>query len=494
MRGLAPLRHRGFRLLAGGQVTSNVGDAFYAVALPWYVLATHGGALLLAAVLAAYGVPRTVLVAFGGHASDRWKPWTVMMVADTVRALAVGGLAVVALLGPARASLLVPVAIVLGAGEGLFLPGSFAIVPTLLPDEELEAGNGLASGGTQLATLVGPALGGAVVAVVGAASAFGVDAVTFCVSAVTLFGVRAHQRRLGATPTAPPPDALAATAPSAPPEALAATAPSAPPEALAATASPAPPDALAATALPAPPASPTLRGLLTSERVLQVILIVTLAANLGSGGVSEVALPALVHGPFHAGATGYGALIAAFGGGALAGTLLVGQMRRARRPALVASFAFLAEAGCMAAVPYVGGALVAAVPLVALGALNGFGNVVTVTAFQRWAPRELMGRLIGVIMIASIGIFPVSVLFGGAVVHALGPAAFFPLSAGILAMAVLGGLTQRSWRAFGASDGASSARDGGAEARTLQEGERVDAATRISPREVRAPRVPTATV
>ena len=436
-RSMAPLRHRGFRLLAGGQLASNVGDAFYAVALPWYVLATHGGALLLAAVLAAYGVPRTALVVLGGHAADRWKPWTVMMGADTVRALAVGALAVVASLGPADASLLVPVAVVLGAGEGLFLPGSFAIVPSLLPDEDLQAGNALTSGGTQLATLVGPALGGAVVAVAGPASAFGVDAVTFFVSALTLFGVRAHQRRPSSAPAAT--SVPAATSASAPASAPAATSASVPE---------------AATGGPgtAPVPAPTLRGLLASERVLQVILVVTVAANLGSGGLSEVALPALAHGPFHAGATGYGGLIAAFGGGALVGTLLSGQVRRARRPALVASFAFLAEAGCIALVPYVGGALPAAAPLVAMGALNGFGNVVTITAFQRWAPRALMGRLMGVVIVASLGIFPVSVVFGGAVVHSLGAAAFFPLSAGILAIAVLGALTQRSWRSFGATE------------------------------------------
>jgi MFS family permease len=109
-------------------MTSNVGDAFYSVALPWYVLATHGGPLLLGTVLAAYGVPRTVLVAIAGHASDRWKPWTVMMTADALRAVAVGALAVEAALGPAHAAQLVPVAAVLGAGEGLFVPGSFAIV------------------------------------------------------------------------------------------------------------------------------------------------------------------------------------------------------------------------------------------------------------------------------------------------------------------------------------------------------------------------------
>jgi MFS family permease len=123
-RSLAPLRHRGFRRLAAGQFASNVGDACYTVALPWYVLATHGGILLLGTVLAAYGIPRTVALVFGGQASDRWRPWTVMMASDAVRVIAVAAMAVAAAAGPARAIVLVPIAVVLGAGEGFFLPGS----------------------------------------------------------------------------------------------------------------------------------------------------------------------------------------------------------------------------------------------------------------------------------------------------------------------------------------------------------------------------------
>ncbi len=166
-RALMPLRHQGFRVLAAGQFISNLGDAFYAIALPWYVLATHGGVLLLGTVLAAYGIPRVALLAVGGYLSDRWRPWTVMMGADAVRGIAVGALAVVALAGPASARLLVPVAAILGAGEGLFLPGSFAIVPTLVPGDDLQAANAFASAFTQVATLVGPAIGGAVVAFAG---------------------------------------------------------------------------------------------------------------------------------------------------------------------------------------------------------------------------------------------------------------------------------------------------------------------------------------
>jgi predicted MFS family arabinose efflux permease len=423
LRSLAPLRHRGFRLLATGQLTSNVGDAFYAVALPWYVLSDHGGALLLGTVLAAYGIPRTVLLAVGGQASDRWGPWTVMMASDGVRVLAAAALAVAAATGPARALILVPIAVVLGAGEGMFLPGSFSIIPALLPDADLQAGNALASAGTQLATLIGPALGGAMVALAGPSPAFALDAATFAVSALTLAGVRAAQR----TP--------AAVAPG--------------------------PGSGSGTAASSSLGTQTVRGLLRSERVLQLILLVTVVANLGSGGIDGVALPSLAHGPLHTGAGGFGALIAAFGGGALLGTLVSAHAGRARRPAIAGSAAFAAEAIFMAVIPYLGSAWGAAAALVGLGVMNGFGNVVMITAFQRWAPPNMLGRLSGALMLASFGVFPISVVLAAVVVHDLGPAAFFPLAAAVLVLAILLGISQRSWRNFGATtdlSGDSSAR------------------------------------
>jgi predicted MFS family arabinose efflux permease len=410
VRGLAPLRHRGFRLLAGGQLASNVGDSFYAVALPWYVLTEHGGAILLGTVLVAYGIPRTALVLVGGHASDRWRPWTVMMSTDAARAVAALALAVAAAVGPARAVVLVPIAAVLGAGEGLFMPGSFAIIPALLPDEDLQAGNALSSAGTQLATLIGPAAGGAMVAFLGPAPAFALDAASFIVSAVTLAGIRAARRSPRSRPVTAPDQGQPGQR------------------------------------------GPTLWSVLRSERFLQVGLLVTVAANLGSGGSDEVALPSLAHGPLHSGAGGFGALIAAFGAGALAGTIVAGQAGRARRPAVLGSFVFLAEAVALAAVPYVGSTVAAGAVLLAVGAANGFGNVVMITAFQRWAPPDLLGRLAGLLTLASLGVFPVSVALAALVVHSAGPAPFFPLAGATLAAAILAGLSQKAWRSFGVSN------------------------------------------
>ncbi|HET9720550.1 MAG TPA: MFS transporter [Solirubrobacteraceae bacterium] len=416
LRSLAPLRHRGFRLLVGGQLASNLGDAFYAVALPWYVLASHGGALRLGEVLAAYGIARAAGLGAGGHVSDRLTPPRAMLGADLTRAVALAALAAVAAGSPMHLALVIPVAILAGAGEGIFLPASFAVVPTLLPDDDLQAGNALSSGGTQLATLAGPALGGALVALAGPAPAFAIDAGSFLVSALSLFAIRS---------AAPPAQPIGA-----------------------------------APHVDSGPEALGLWQIIRSEPIVLLIFAINIAANLGSGGMSEVALPALAHGPLRAGPTGYGVLVASLAGGALLGTLMAAHAGRPRRPAIVATLAFLIESGFMAAVPYLGGAPAAAAALACFGVCNGFANVLTITAFQRWAPPGLLGRLLGFIMLGSFGIFPVSVLIGGFVVHGFGAAIFFPLAAATLAVTLLFAVSRAEWRRFGARSAGGSAAAG----------------------------------
>jgi len=296
----------------------------------------------------------------------------------------------------------------------------------LLPDEELLSGNALASAVTQLATLAGPAVGGALVALAGPAPAFAVDAATFAVSALTLAGVRSAQR-----------------SPAVPASGVLGLAPGT--------------GARGSGTQGDGTGSPTVWKLLRSERILQISLLVTVAANLGSAGAGEVALPSLVHGPLRGSAGGYGSLIAAFGAGALLGTLAAGQARQARRPAVLGSLVFLGEALFLAVVPYAGGLITIGAAMAAVGICNGFGNVVMITVFQRWAPPSLLGRLTGLLMLASFGVFPISVALGALVVHNYGPALFFPLAAAVLAAAILAGLSQRSWRNFGATDDPSPA-------------------------------------
>ena len=290
-----PLASRNFQLLAAGQFTSTVGDYCYAVALPWLVLSAHGGPVLLGTVLACYGVPRTVLIPVGGILADKIGPRAIMLAADAARCVLVTALVVLAAQRLASLPLLAPVAALLGAGEGLFLPASFAIMPALLEPDQLAAGNALSSAMVQIGSLAGPVLGGILVASAGSAPAFAVDAATFAVSAITLALLRPG--RLAA-----PESAGTGSAADGPAEVGSGAAGS-------------------GSGLEGPSAAQRgpaagqsgLWALLRESRLLQVIVILCVVANLAYSGAFEVALPALAHASYGAG--GYGALVACLGAG-----------------------------------------------------------------------------------------------------------------------------------------------------------------------------------
>jgi MFS family permease len=90
-----------------------------------------------------------------------------MLGADLVRCVLVAFLAAFAARNIASLAALGPVAALLGAGEGLFLPASFAIMPGLLEPAQLQAGNALNSAAVQLGSFLGPVLGGVLVASAG---------------------------------------------------------------------------------------------------------------------------------------------------------------------------------------------------------------------------------------------------------------------------------------------------------------------------------------
>ena len=437
-----PLAVRSFRLLAGGQFASTIGDFCYAVALPWLVLSAHGGAILLGIVLACYGVPRTVLIPVGGVLADKVGPRTLMLAADAARCVLVAGLALLAARHTASLAALGPIAALIGAGEGLFIPASFAIMPSLLDEERLAAGNALSTAAVQAGSLLGPALGGVLVAATRASTAaFAVDAASFGVSALTLLLIPRQAVR----------GSMAAEA------AEAATA-------VGGTASGAG-DAAGADGAVAGQGS--VLALLKTSRALQVILMVVIAANLASGGMSDVALPSLAHASF--GAAGYGALLACFAVGGLIGTLAAARTGHLRAPVMFASAMFLIEAAGIGLIPYLGGEAGAAAALFVTGACNGLGNVTVLTVLQKWAPPALLGRVMSMLMLCAFGSFPLSVAVSGVLVRHLGPSLFFPVAGGLVAVAILGGLTQREFRDFGAAGrarvpGASAA---AAETRTV---------------------------
>ena len=423
-----PLAVRSFRLLAGGQFASTIGDYCYAVALPWLVLSNHGSTILLGILLACYGVPRTVLIPVGGILADKIGPRTLMLFTDVLRCALVGVLTFLAARHTASLVTLGPTAAVIGGCEGLFLPASFTIMPSLLGDTQLTAGNALNQTAIQAGSLIGPAIGGALVAITGASTAaFGIDAVSFALSAVSLALI---PRRPAARPVAASP-AEAADSTAGPAD----TGPDSP-----ATG----PDGLAAQPAGKPPG---VLSYIRHSRGIQLVMLVAIAMNLGSGGLGEVALPALAHA--HWGAGGYGAVLACMAAGAVLGTLAAARTGAMRNPGRLASWAFTTAGCAIILVPFLGGEAGAAAAMLLDGACTSLGGVLFYTMAQRSLPPAMLGRVLSMIMLCSYGIFPLSVVVAGVLVHHVGTTPFFPIAGIFLVLAILGGNSQRAFRDFG---------------------------------------------
>lgn len=406
-----PLSEPGFRLLTSGQFASTLGDYCYAVALPWFVLSGGGSAASLGIVLACYGIPRAALMVTAGFLADRFGTRRVMLASDFARCALTAVFAVLALRHVSSLAAVAPVAVLLGACAALFMPASMAIMPSLVDASELTSANALYTGFVQVGSVLGPLIGGILVASAGSTTAFAVDAGSYLLSAVSLMFISAL-----------------ATAPSP-------------------TADQAPADAGAPDADEVPASAWTL---LRRSRILQIVLAMVFAGNFALFGTTEIALPALAHARF--GADGYGAVLACLAVSTILGALLVARVGDRFRPLVLIAGAFTVAAAAIAAAPFLGGLPGLAAGFAVFGLAIGFDQVVSVTLIQRWAPPALLGRVWGLLMLALAGSFPIATFVAGLLARHLGPTPIFPISGALLALSMLFGLSQREFRHFGPAD------------------------------------------
>jgi DHA3 family macrolide efflux protein-like MFS transporter len=190
-------RHRDFRRLWAAQAISNIGDWTYALAVATMVAGRAGAAHALALLLVAEVAPAAIAGALGGPLIDRFPRKALMVGSDLLRAAAVGTLLLQQ--PPALAHVYV-VAVSLGLLRALFQPSLQASLPNVVPRSSLVAANAMIAATYHLAVMVGPILGGVLVAAAGPTAAFGVNAGTFLASAAFVAGVHLP-RREGPQPT-----------------------------------------------------------------------------------------------------------------------------------------------------------------------------------------------------------------------------------------------------------------------------------------------------
>jgi len=192
---LSPLRrHRSFRLLWFGQLVSNVGTQMRLVALPYQIYLLTGSPFHVGLLGLFQAIPLISLPLLGGVLADRADRRRVLIATQSGLIASSLVLAVVTQFGSTELWILYSLTAISASFSAFDQPARGALVPNLVERAELPAAIALNQMLYQTAAIVGPAVGGLVIASYGVAAAYWIDAVTFAAAIAAAVALRAPKQ------------------------------------------------------------------------------------------------------------------------------------------------------------------------------------------------------------------------------------------------------------------------------------------------------------
>ena len=384
----APAWRGGFGRLWSAAVLSSFGDALRGSALPLLAATSTDRPLLIAAVTAAGYLPWIVFGLLGGAVADRVDQRRAMWTVDAVRGLLVACFAVAVALGNASIGLLIALAFALTTLQTLFDNAATALLPALVDRAALGSANARLMTGQRVA---GGLLGAPVVPlllVVGVATPFAADALTFLVAAALVASLRSAAPRRDPRPV-----------------------------------------------------GSTLRreiaeGLrtLVRYRALRGLCAATALCNIGVGALIA-GMVLLVTGWLDAGTAGYAAAMTAYTVGGLTGGVVGGRIVARLGRVRAVLLAGIVQTGALVVMGAVRSPVALALAMAAFGFMGMVWNVNTTTLMQERSPAEMLGRVGSAFRTLAVAGAPLGALLGGVAATAWGlntpallAAAFFVLS------------------------------------------------------------------
>ena len=363
------LRHRPFALLWSGQTISRIGDFLYQITLAWWVLEATGSATAMATVLIFSFTPMLVFLLFGGVAVDRYPRVPLMLISDVVRGVIVAGIAFLAFMHTLQLWHIYAASLLFGIVDAVFQPAYMAMVPSLVPQEDLTSANALTSFGSQGGRILGPALGALIIKLGGTPIAFAINAASFGISALCLLPLLKQQQ--------------------APPE---------------------PTEGERSTII-----SDIRMGIATVAQTPWIWLTIATFAlsNVTLSGPYNVAIPFLVDQVFAGNVTYLGWLYAMFPIGYVLGALWLGRQHSIKR------YGWLIYGGGIVAgigMAVLGGSVPISFMLVAAlinGAALEISGQLWITLLQARIPNALLGRVSSIDMVGSYAFMPIGYALTG---------------------------------------------------------------------------------
>jgi MFS family permease len=365
-------RHRNFRLFWFGQTLSLIGTWMQTMAQGWLALELSNSAFLVGLVASASSFPILLLSLSAGVIVDRTDKLRLVRIAQTLLALQAGTLWWFTWSHHITVGWLIALATANGLISAFEIPARQSLVIELVGRDDLPGAIALNSSGFNIARVVGPSIGALIIANLGLAWCFGVNALSYVTVLVGLFLVR--------LPAWVPPEHLAS---------------------------------------PIDGIREGIRYMRRTPAIASLMKFVTVYSVLGIPYLTL--MPVVARDQLHLSAGGYGLLLACVGIGGVSGALFlaaIGDRVRRGRLLSIAAYAFASLLIVFAVIR---------VPAVAYALLLGIGFTMILTnalanlLLQHTVPNELRGRLMAAYSFISVGLSQViGSFFAGSVAHAIG--------------------------------------------------------------------------
>lgn len=382
------LRNRVFRLLWIGNSISWTGDQFYLVALPWLVLSLSGSSIVLGTVTMVASIPRAALMLLGGAVSDRASPRRILIVSALARAVLVGTVAVLLFLKSLQLWELFLLVFGFGVADAFSYPAGSAILPTLVESEQLPAANSLSQSTQQITTLLAPGPAGLFIRAFGNAWAFVFDGVSFFAIILALIHV----------PDQP---------------------------------------SIAVNAEKQSMVQSIAGGLqyVLSDIPIRSLMLVIAVLNFGLAGPLTVGLAMVAKQEFGT-ASSFGLLISSTAAGSLTGMLCAGVIRHRRR-GLTLLLSSVLIGVCVAVLGLLRTMTILVPDLFLMSGITAFLSIALIAWLQQRVDSKMMGRVMSVLMFASVGLTPLSLALAGFALKISVPGTFFSAGAMVIAVTLL---------------------------------------------------------
>ena len=191
---LGALAERNFRLVFSSTSISALGDGVTTVALAFAVLHIGGSATSLGLVIAARQAAAAAITVAAGVWADRLPRHLVLVAAATALGIVQAVAGTLVITGRAEVWMLVVLALVYGLADGFVIPTSQGLIPAVVSATRLQQANALLGLSRSILGVLGPAIGGVLVAAGSPGAALLVDAASFGVAAILLLGVSIPRR------------------------------------------------------------------------------------------------------------------------------------------------------------------------------------------------------------------------------------------------------------------------------------------------------------